>query len=185
MKEADLKEMCRISMIGFVVMTVLFFFFILSSCGSNKLATKSDSSIQNSEQTSVSDTTSVKHNERSKEEENTTEVTITTKTEYDTDKPVDANTGKPPIKSEETTTKKKETSKKTETSSETDTNKGVTADINRKENSIQKNEVKKEKEESTLFKQIGWCVLSIVLLFVSSYFLYRKLKKEKGKGGSK
>lgn len=178
----DSSRLCLWAIIGIALMLTALF---LSSCGSQKLATKSDSSIQNSEETSVSDTTSVKHNEQSKEEENTTEVTITTKTEYDTDKPVDANTGKPPIKSEETTTKKKETSKKTETSSETDTNKGITADVNRKENSIQKNEVKKEKEESTLFKQIGWCVLSIVLLFASAYFLYRKLKKEKGKGGSK
>lgn len=162
---------------------LLLFLVIFSSCGSNKLATKSSSFEQSNEQTQMLDTTSVKQVEQSKEEQETTEVTTTKKTEYDTEKPINPETGKPPIKSEETTTKKKETNSKKETSSSTDTNKGITADVNRKENSIQESEIIEEKEESTLFKQIGWCALSIALLFVSSYFIYRKLKKEKGKGG--
>lgn len=150
-----------------------------SSCGTHKTAAKSDSFVQSSEQTQMTDTTSAKQVEQSKGEEGTIEVTTTTKTEYDTEKPINPETGKPPVKSEETTTTKKETAKRTETSSETNLNKGVSEDTNRNEQQASKSEVKEEKKESTQFKQVGWCAFSLSLLALIIFFIVKKFKKAK------
>ncbi len=158
---------------------LLLFLVIFSSCGSHKLATKSNSFEQSNEQTQMTDTTSVKQVEQSKREEETTEVTTTTKTEYDTEKPINPETGKPPVKSEETTTTKKETAKRTKTSSETNIDKGVSEDTSRKEQQASNSETEDEREESTQFKQIGWCVFSLSLLALISFFIVKKIKKHK------
>lgn len=158
---------------------LLLFLVIFSSCGSHKLATKSNSFEQSNEQTQMTDTTSVKQIEQSKEEQETTEVTTTTKTEYDTEKPINPETGKPPVKSEETTTTKKETSKRTENVSETDINKGVSEDTTRNQNSSLKTDLKEQKTESTLFKQIGWCTFALTILLLVILFIVKKIKKSK------
>lgn len=158
---------------------LLFVLVLFASCGTHKTATKSDSFVQNNEQTQIIDTTSVKQTEQSKGEEEMTEVTTTTKTEYDTEKPVNPETGKPPVKSEETTTTKKETAKKTEKSSETNINKGVSEDTSRNEQQVSNSEVKEEKEESTQFKQIGWCVFALAILLLIIIFIVKKIKKRK------
>lgn len=158
---------------------LLFVLVLFASCGTHKKATKSDFFAQSNEQTQKTDTTSVKQIEQSKGEEETTEVTITTKTEYDTEKPINPETGKPPVKSEETTTTKKETAKRTETSSETNINKGVSEDISRNGQQSLNNEVKEEKKESTQFKQLGWCAFSLSLLALISIFIVKKIKKHK------
>lgn len=158
---------------------LLFVLVLFASCGTHKTATKSDSFAQSNEQTQMTDTTSVKQIEQSKGEEETTEVTTTTKTEYDTEKPINPETGKPPVKSEETTTTKKETAKRTETSSETNIDKGVSEDTNRNEQQVSNIEIKEEKKESTQFKQIGWCAFSLSLLVLISFFIVKKIKKHK------
>lgn len=158
---------------------LLLFLVIFSSCGSHKLATKSNSFEQSNEQTQMTDTTSVKQIEQSKEEQETTEVTTTTKTEYDTEKPINPETGKPPVKSEETTTTKKETSKRTENASETDIIKGVSEDTTRNQNSSLKTDLKEQKTESTLFKQIGWCAFALTILLLVILFIVKKIKKRK------
>lgn len=158
---------------------LLFVLVIFASCGTHKTATKSDSFAQSNEQTQMTDTTSVKQVEQSKGEEETTEVTTTTKTEYDTEKPINPETGKPPVKSEETTTTKKETAKRTETSSETNIDKGVSEDTSRDEQQVSNSETEDEREESTQFKQIGWCIFSLSLLALISFFIVKKIKKHK------
>lgn len=125
----------------------------------------------------MTDTTSEKQVEQSKGEEETIEVTTTTKTEYDTEKPIDPETGKPPIKSEETTTTKKETAKRTEASSETNINKGVSEGTSREEQQVSNSEAKEVKQESTQFKQMGWCAFAISLLLLIIYFIVKKIKK--------
>lgn len=158
---------------------LLFVLVLLSSCGTHRTVTKSDSFVQNNEQTQKTDTTSVKQIEQSKGEEETTEVTTTTKTEYDTEKPINPETGKPPVKSEETTTTKKETAKRMETSSETSIDKGVSEDTTRNEQQVSNSETEDEREESTQFKQIGWCIFSLSLLALISFFIVKKIKKHK------
>lgn len=158
---------------------LLFVLVLFASCGTHKTATKSDSFAQSNEQTQMTDTTSVKQVEQSKGEEETTEVTTTTKTEYDTEKPINPETGKPPVKSEETTTTKKETAKRTETSSETNIDKGVSEDTTRNKNSSLKTDLKEQKTESTLFKQIGWCAFALTILLLVILFIVKKIKKHK------
>lgn len=155
----------------------LFVLVLFASCGSHKSATKSNSFVKSNEQTQMADTTSEKQVEQSKGEEEITEVTTTTKTEYDTEKPIDPETGKPPIKSEETTTTKKETAKRTEASSETNINKGVSESISREEQQVSNSEAKEVKQESTQFKQMGWCAFAISLLLLIVYFIVKKIKK--------
>lgn len=158
---------------------LLFVLVLLASCGSHKSATKSNSFARSNEQTQMTDKTSVKQVEQSKGEEEITEVTTTTKTEYDTEKPVNPETGKPPIKSEETTTTKKETAKRTEASSETNINKGVSEDTSRNGLQVSNNEAKEVKQESTQFKQMGWCAFATSLLLLIAYFIVKKIKKNK------
>lgn len=158
---------------------LLFVLVLFASCGTHKTATKSDSFAQSNEKTQMTDTTSVKQIEQSKGEEETTEVTTTTKTEYDTEKPINPETGKPPVKSEETTTTKKETAKRTETSSETNIDKGVSEDTTRNKNSSLKTDLKEQKNESTLFKQIGWCAFALTILLLVILFIVKKIKKHK------
>lgn len=158
---------------------LLFVLVLLSSCGTHKRVTKSDSFVQSNEQTQKTDSTSVKQVEQSKGEEEITEVTTTTKTEYDTEKPIDPETGKPPIKSEETTTTKKETAKRTEASSETNINKGVSEDTSRNGLKASNSEAKEVKQESTQFKQMGWCAFATSLLLLIAYFIVKKIKKSK------
>ena len=148
---------------------VLFLLLLFNSCGTNKSATKNDYSMQVVEQAQIADTTISKHVEKSKEEEKTTELTTITKTEYDTEKPVNPDTGKPPVKSEEITQKTKEITKKAENTSETNINKGMSGEI-----IVLQNEIEKQKEESTLFKQIGWCAISVSVLFIIVWLLKRK-----------
>ncbi|MBW9276731.1 hypothetical protein [Bacteroides fragilis] len=159
---------------------LLFVLVLFASCGTHKSATKSNSFAQSCEQTQMTDTTSVKQVKQSKGEEEITEVTTTTKTEYDTEKPVDPETGKPPIKSEETTTTKKETAKRTETSSETNINKGVSEDTNRNEQQASNSETEDEREESTQFKQIGWCAFALSFLALIIFYIVKKIKKTEG-----
>lgn len=125
----------------------------------------------------MTDTTSVKRVEQSEGKEESTEVTTTTKTEYDTEKPIDPETGKPPIKSEETTTSKKETARRTEASSETNINKGVSEGTSRKEQQVSNSEAKEVKQESTQFKQMGWCAFATSLLLLITFFIVKKIKK--------
>lgn len=158
---------------------LLFVLVLFASCGTHKTATKSDSFAQSNEQTQKTDTTSIKQVEQSKGEEETTEVTTTTKTEYDTEKPINPETGKPPIKSEETTTTKKETAKRTEVSSETNIDKGISEDASRNEQQVSSSEVKEEKKESTQLKQIGWCVFALSCLSLITYFIVKNIKKRK------
>lgn len=153
---------------------VLFLLLLFTSCGTNKSSTKNDYSMQVVEQAQIADTTTSKHVEKSNEEERTTELTTITKTEYDTEKPVNPDTGKPPVKSEEITQKTKEITKKAENTSETNINKGMSGEINRKENIVLQNEIEKQREESTLFKQIGWCAISVSVLFIIVLLLKRK-----------
>jgi hypothetical protein len=158
----------------------LFVLVLFASCGSHKSATKSNSFVKSNEQTQMADTTSEKQVEQSKGEEEITEVTTTTKTEYDTEKPIDPETGKPPIKSEETTTTKKETAKRTEASSETNINKGVSEGTSREEQQVSNSEAKEVKQESTQFKQMGWCAFATSLLLLIIYFIVKKIKKKHG-----
>lgn len=156
---------------------LLFVLALFASCGSHKSATKSNSFVRGNEQTQMTDTTSVKQVEQSKGEKETIEVTTTTKTEYDTEKPINPETGKPPVKREETTTTKKETAKRTEVSSETNINKGVSEDTSRNEQQASNSETKDERKESTQFKQIGWCAFSLSLLILIGFFIVKKIKK--------
>lgn len=146
----------------------------VSDTAGNLIKTKNDYSMQVVEQAQIADTTTSKHVEKSNEEERTTELTTITKTEYDTEKPVNPDTGKPPVKSEEITQKTKEITKKAENTSETNINKGMSGEINRKENIVLQNEIEKQREESTLFKQIGWCAISVSVLFIIVWLLKRK-----------
>ena len=126
------------------------------------------------EQAQIADTTTSKHVEKSNEEEKTTELTTITKTEYDTEKPVNPDTGKPPVKSEEITQKTKEIPKKQKIHPKPTSIKECREKSTRKENIVLQNEIEKQKEESTLFKQIGWCAISVSVLFIIVWLLKRK-----------
>ncbi|RGN60392.1 hypothetical protein DXB58_12480 [Bacteroides sp. OM05-10AA] len=127
------------------------------------------------------DTSSTDKKVQITESDKATETAESYEVNYDTDKPVDPVTGKPPIKSE----------KWTGTNKELDHNRQE--DIEKKENLVstesmftkkQENihlEGDKQKDESTIFKQIGWAGAGIALLIISciiAWLVYKRKKKK-------
>lgn len=94
---------------------VLAFIMLLgSSCGSHRSSVKTKSQTQSSVNILDSDTFSVSSSGNTVTEESFDETTTTYRVEYDTAQPVLESTGKPPVKSEETTSRHREASRKSE-----------------------------------------------------------------------
>lgn len=101
---------------------------------------------------------------------------------YDTDKPVDPATGKPPIKSEKWTgTKKKSELNRQENTDNKEKSVSDESTFSRQQEDVHL-EADKKKDESTIFKQIGWVGAGIALLIVSciiAWLVYKKNRKKK------
>lgn len=99
---------------------------------------------------------------------------------YDTDKPVDPVTGKPPIKSEKWVGAKKESEfHKQENVEQTNNSVSNESTFSRQQENVHL-EASKQKDESTILKQIGWVGVGSALLIVSciiAWLVYKKRNK--------
>jgi hypothetical protein len=99
---------------------------------------------------------------------------------YDTDKPVDPVTGKPPIKSEKWIGAKKESEfHKQENVEQTNNSVSNESTFSRQQENVHL-EASKQKDESTILKQIGWAGVGSALLIVSciiAWLVYKKRNK--------
>ena len=151
------------------------------SCGSHRSNMKLNTSTEDASSRQRKDTSSTDKKVQITESDKATETAESYEVNYDTDKPVDPVTGKPPIKSE----------KWTGTNKELDHNRQE--DIEKKENLVsnesmftkkQENihlEGDKQKDESTILKQIGWAGAGIALLIISciiAWLVYKRKKKK-------
>jgi len=174
-----------------VVVTLLFLFWLFTSCRSSK------SDKTNIEHKGTSQQKNDIEAKRQQELRNEIEkivhkalsenMNISQKeTEYDTDKPVNTETGKPPVKKERETffqQKKEEQTKTTEQTStkqvntETLTDKTI-ADYNFEYNNTTESDINTQNESDIFLKWIGGIAISLVVLSLILRTLYKRLKKK-------
>lgn len=164
-----------------VIAVFVLLFVLLSSCGSHRSSIKQDTTTIVSAERLRKDSVSADKKVQVTESSKATESAESYEVNYDTDKPTDPVTGKPPIKSEKWTG----TNKKSENDRQ--------ENINEKENSVsdestffgQQEDVyledSKQKNESTILKQIGWAGVGIALLIISCIAVWLVYKKKKNK----
>ena len=166
-----------------ILIVCLFALLLVTSCGSSKSSTRSETLIETGNQTSKKDSTSLVENTKKKEAEDVIEVTEEKTTVYDTDKPIDPNTGKHPVQSETTKTTKKESNKKKGEEKNTALNQSTAEQTNDNTKIRDATEQTKQKDETTVPKQIGnmiWALvvlISLVALVVIGWIIYKYRKK--------
>ena len=149
------------------------------SCGSHRSNMKQDISTDIAVETHRTDSTSSDKNVQVTESGKVTEAVESYEVNYDTDKPIDPATGKPPIKSEKWTG----ANKKSELDRQENTDKKVNAVSDESTFFQQQEDVHlkagERKDQSTIFKQIGWAGAGIALLIVSCIIAWLVYKKNR------
>lgn len=182
MKDCELKELCRISVIGFLALAVMLFTLIaLFGCGSSKSNLRQDSSVEENLNHARKDSSSVSKEVTKIESEETTEEIEEVTTVYDTDKPIDLATGKPPIKSETKTNIKKGSGKKVDTKENTQANAAAEeqTSVKKKEDVAKVDD--RQKNETTVPKQVEglvWTVVALIGVVVVAWFVVRNRRKK-------
>lgn len=140
------------------------------SCGSHRSNMRQDTSTDLAVENHKKDSASSDKKVEIIESDKATESAESYEVNYDTDKPVDPVTGKPPIKSEKWVGAKKESEfHKQENVEQTNNSVSNESTFSRQQENVHL-EASKQKDESTILKQIGgseWevlCLLYLVLL---------------------
>lgn len=183
MKDYELKELCRISVIGFVALAVMLFIMIaLSGCGSSKSSLRHESSVEENLNRTRKDSSSVSNEVTKTESEESTEEVEEVKTEYDTSKPIDPVTGKPPIKSETKKNTKKEIGKKADIKKKTQAKAAADVQISAKKKEDVVKVEDRQKNETTVPKQIEglvWAIVVLIVVAVAAWLIIRNRRKRK------
>lgn len=147
------------------------------SCGSHRSNLKQETSIESGSNHQRKDTASASHQVKKTEHEDVTETVEEVTTVYDTDKPTDPGTGKPPVLSETKKTTKRETNKQSQEDKNTNLNQSTS--LNGQDRTAIKatEEEDKQKEETTVPRQIGWVVWGLVGLGIVA-IVWRVIKSK-------
>lgn len=176
---SDLKEMIRLSIIGFIALVVMGIMMSLYSCGSHKSATRQEISIQREDSarkvidfgfTSMQDLSSFLHSATSSR--------INWRL-YDTSKPKDPDTGKHPLLAEGDTEENNETKHSTSiaTADSLFLKSDSTSFSRSKEND--KQETQTQRNETTVPEQISgmiWASCVLLLLMIVAWIIYKSKK---------
>ena len=173
----NLKEMIRLSIIGFIALVVMGIMLSLYSCGSHKSATKKETIVQREDSTrkgidlgftNKHDISNFLHSARNSK--------INWRL-YDTNKPKDPDTGKHPLLAEGDTEESNETKQNINiTATDSVSLKSDSASFSRSQEN-DKQESQTQKDETTVPKQISGVIwASCVLLLIVAWVIY-KLKK--------
>ena len=150
------------------------------SCGSHRSNMKQDISTDLATESHKKDSASSDKKIEIIESDKATESGESYEVNYDTDKPVDPVTGKPPIKSEKWVGAKKESEfHKQENVEQTNNSVSNESTFSRQQENVHL-EASKQKDESTILKQIGWVGVGSALLIVSciiAWLVYKKRNK--------
>jgi len=152
----------------------------LSSCGSHKSTMKQETSIESVGNHQRKDTTSVSEQVNKTENENVAETVEEVTTVYDTDKPTDPGTGRPPVKSETKKTTKRESNKQKQEDKSTNLNQSAVVNDNIKAVVQERKEEDKQKDETTVPRQIGgiiWALAVLVVVIIVGWMIYISRKK--------
>ena len=150
------------------------------SCGSHRSNMRQDTSTDLAVENHKKDSASSDKKVEIIESDKATESAESYEVNYDTDKPVDPVTGKPPIKSEKWVGAKKESEfHKLEDVDQTNNSVSNESTFSRQQENVHL-EASKQKDESTILKQIGWVGVGSALLIVSciiAWLVYKKRNK--------
>lgn len=179
MKECNLKEMCRLMVIGFLALIVMGVLMSLYSCGSYKSTMKQETSTQKVDSirqirdfgfTSMQDISSFLHS--------TTSRKMNWRL-YDTTKPINPDTGKHPLLAEGNTEENNEIKQDTNiTAADSVMLKSDSSSSSQSQENVRQ-EQEKQKDETTLPKQISnmiWALITLVVISGVGWAIY-KLKK--------
>ncbi len=166
-------------LIYIIILLTLAIFF--TSCGSHRSNMKQDVSTDVAVETHRTDSASSDKNVQVTESGKVTEAVESYEVNYDTDKPIDPATCKPPIKSEKWTgaNKKSEYNRQEHIDNKENSISDESTFARQKENVHL--EASKQKDESTILKQIGWAGVGAALLIISciiAWLVYKRKKKK-------
>ena len=151
------------------------------SCGSHHSNMKQDISTDHAVVSHKKDSTSSDKQVEIIEAGKATESVESYEVNYDPDKPVDPVPGKPPIKSEKWVGAKKESEfHKQENVEQTNNSVSNESTSSRQQENVHL-EASKQKDESTILKQIGWAGVGSALLIISciiAWLVYKRKKKK-------
>lgn len=147
------------------------------SCGSHRSNLKQETSIESGSNHQRKDTASASQQVKKTEHEDVTETVEEVTTVYDTSQPADSATGKPPVLSETKKTTKRETNKRSQEDKATNVNQS-TVESGQDRTAIKATgEEIKQKEETTVPRQIGGIVWAAVALAIVA-IVWRVIKSK-------
>lgn len=165
--------MKRLLYLTILLMSTIWF----CSCGSHRSNLKQETSIESGSNHQRKDTASASQQVKKTEREDVTETVEEVTTVYDTSQPADSLTGKPPVLSETKKTTKRETNKRSQEDKNTNLNQSTS--LNGQDRTAIKatEEEDKQKEETTVPRQIAGIVWAAVALVGMGIVVYRRRKK--------
>lgn len=177
---SNLKEMIRLSIIGFIALLVMGIVMSLYSCGSHKSTTSQETSIQRKDSTGRAvDFGFISKQDISNFLHSTMNRKINWKL-YDTSKPVNPDTGKYPLLAEGDAEENNNIEQETNVASvDSFSSQSDSASFSRIQENDKQNIIK-QKDETTVPKQISgaiWASCILLLLMIVAWIIY-KLKKE-------
>lgn len=175
----NLKEMVRLSIIGFIALVVMGIVMSLYSCGSHKSTTSQETSIQRKDSTGRAvDFGFTNKQDISNFLHSTMNRKISWKL-YDTSKPVNPDTGKYPLLAEGNTEENNNIEQETNVASvDSFSLQSDSASFSRIQENDKQNIIK-QKDETTVPKQISgaiWASATLLLLMIAAWIIYKTRK---------
>ena len=134
------------------------------SCGSHRSNLKQETSVESVGNHQRKDTASVSQQVKKTEHEDVVETVEEVTTVYDTSQPADSSTGRPPVLSETKKTTKRETNKRSQEDKNTNLHQSKSSNGQDRTAIKATEEEEKQKEETTVPRQIGGIVWAAVAL---------------------
>lgn len=173
----NLKEMVRLSIIGFIALVVMGIVMSLYSCGSHKSAVMKETFVQREDSTkqsidfgftAIQDISNFFHS--------TTNRRINWRF-YDTSKPIDSETGKHPLLAEGDTEENNKIEQETNVISADSFSLQSDSLSSSWSQENDRQEQEKQKDETTVPKQISgaiWALATLLLLMIIAWIIYKK-----------
>lgn len=149
---------------------------LLYSCGSHKSAMKQETTIESVSNHQRKDTASFIEQVQKIVHEDVTETIEEVTTVYDTSQPVDSATGRPPVLSETKKTTKRESNKQSQEDKATNLNQSSVHQSDDSTKIADKNEETKQKDETTVPREIGgivWALVALGVVGIVGFIIYK------------
>ena len=149
------------------------------SCGSHKSAMKKETLIEETFYHQRKDTVSFSEQVQKTEREDVIETIEEVTTVYDTSQPADSATGRPPVLSEIKKTTKRESNKQSQEDKVTNQNQSSVHQSDDSTKVADKKDETKQKDETTVPRQIGgvvWALVALGGVIIAGWLIYKRKK---------